>query len=96
MLSATLTSGIEQLSEVAMRHPTFIDVTVAEENREESLKSLATPENLKQTFLVVPAKLRLVCLAAFVLWKCRFSRSRKLLVFLATQVEKSTNYSNEL
>ena len=85
MLSATLTSGIEQLSEVAMKHPTFIDVTVAEENREDSLKSLATPENLKQTFLVVPAKLRLVCLAAFILWKCRFSRSRKLLVFLATQ-----------
>lgn len=85
MLSATLTSGIEQLSEVAMKHPTFIDVTVSEENREDSLKSLATPENLKQTFLVVPAKLRLACLAAFILWKCRFSRSRKLLVFLATQ-----------
>ena len=33
-------------------------------------RSLVTPENLNQTFLLVPAKLRLVALGAFVLWKC--------------------------
>jgi ATP-dependent RNA helicase DDX31/DBP7 len=86
LLSATLTTGIEQLSEVAMRHPKFIDVAVAEDSAEaDSLKSMATPENLKQTFIVVPAKLRLVCLAAFILWKCQFSKARKVLIFMSTQ-----------
>jgi ATP-dependent RNA helicase DDX31/DBP7 len=51
LLSATLTSGIEQLSAVSMKHPVFVDAAVGEEqetNREESLKTLTTPELLKQ------------------------------------------------
>ena len=86
LLSATLTSGIEQLSEISMKHPKFIDAAVGEENSEESLKTLTTPENLKQTFIIAPAKLRLVTLAAFILWKCRYSKSRKVLIFMSTQV----------
>ena len=47
---------------------------------------LTTPENLKQNFVIVPAKLRLVVLAAFILWKARLSKTRKkILVFMATQ-----------
>ncbi len=92
LLSATLTTGIEQLSEIAMTHPKFIDVAVKEQ--EQSLKTLATPEALKQTFLVVPAKLRLACLAAFILWKCKFSKSRKVLIFMSTQ--DMVDYHGEL
>lgn len=84
LLSATLTTGIEQLSEVSMKHPKFIDAAVNEDNTE-SLTALTTPDNLKQAFIIVPAKLRLVCLASFILWKCRFSKSRKMLIFMATQ-----------
>jgi len=84
LLSATLTQGIEQLSEVSLRHPVYVDA--AEDEGEEGKKNLVTPENLKQTFLLVPAKLRLVALGAFVLWKCAQAKnSKKMLIFLATQ-----------
>ena len=51
----------------------------------ESLTTLTTPDNLQQTFVIVPAKLRLIILAGFLLWKCRFSKPRKLLIFMNTQ-----------
>jgi len=83
LLSATLTKGIQQLSEVSLRHPTFVDA--ASDDPANDIKDLVTPENLKQTFLLVPAKLRLVALGAFVLWKCQQSKNKKMLVFLPTQ-----------
>ena len=83
LLSATLTTGIEQLSEVSMRHPMFIDVAEDEEEAGPQQGSavdkehrLTTPESLKQTFCLVPAKLKLVTLAAFIVWKCRLSRRK--------------------
>jgi len=82
LLSATLTQGIEQLSEVSLRHPVYVDA--AGDGEESSIKSLVCPENLTQTFLLVPAKLRLVALGAFVLWKSQ-SKGKKMLIFLATQ-----------
>ncbi|XP_023346785.1 ATP-dependent RNA helicase dbp7 isoform X2 [Eurytemora carolleeae] len=63
LLSATLTQGIEQLSEVSLRHPVFIDA--AGDGGEDDKKNLVTPANLKQAFLLVPAKLRLVALGRF-------------------------------
>ena len=33
--------------------------------------SVAMPENLQHHYMVVPQKLRLVTLAAFLLWKCK-------------------------
>jgi len=83
LLSATLTTGIQQLSEVSLRHPTFVDA--ASDDPTKDIKDLVTPVNLKQTFLLVPAKLRLVALGAFVLWKCQQSKNKKMLVFLPTQ-----------
>lgn len=88
LLSATLTSGIEQLSQVALRHPTFVDAADGEDGKRETttMKTIVTPQQLKQAFTIVPAKLRLVTLAAFILWKCCLSKSaRKMLIFLATQ-----------
>merc|ERR1719483_363584 len=83
LLSATLTKEIQQLSEVSLRHPTLVDA--ASDDPTKDIKDLVTPENLKQTFLLVPAKLRLVALGAFVLWKCGQSKDKKMLVFLPTQ-----------
>jgi len=86
LLSATLTTGIQQLSEVSLRHPTFVDAAdTPGDVTEESIRSLVIPENLTQTFLLVPAKLRLVALGAFMFWKCQQGRGKKMLVFLATQ-----------
>ena len=86
LLSATLTTGIQQLSEVSLRHPVFIDAAaVTTEEGAPDVKDIVTPENLNQTFLLVPAKLRLVALGAFVLWKCQQSKNKKMLVFFPTQ-----------
>ena len=63
----------------------FVDAAVNDGQSEDSLKTLTTPTNLKQNFVIVPAKLRLVILASFVLWKCRFGPAKKLLIFFATQ-----------
>ena len=63
----------------------FVDAAVNDGHSEESLKTLTTPTNLKQNFVIVPAKLRLVILASFVLWKCQFGPAKKLLIFFATQ-----------
>ena len=85
LLSATLTTGIQQLSEVSLRHPVFIDAAVSTDDTAADVKDLVTPENLNQTFLLVPAKLRLVALGAFVLWKCQQSKNKKMLIFFPTQ-----------
>ena len=83
LLSATLTTGIQQLSEISLRHPVFIDAAATDEINKD--KDLVTPENLNQTFLLVPAKLRLVALGGFVLWKCQQSKHKKMLIFFPTQ-----------
>ena len=90
LLSATLTQGIEEMSSISLKHPKFIDAATVESKDDESeklesLKVLTTPDNLQQTFAIIPAKLRLVVLASFILWKSCFSKPRKLLVFMATQ-----------
>jgi len=88
LLSATLTTGIQQLSEISLRHPVFVDAASScsdKSDESEDIKSLVTPENLNQTFLLVPAKLRLVALGAFVLWKCQQSKNKKMLIFFPTQ-----------
>merc|ERR1712112_427007 len=84
LLSATLTTGIQQLSEISLRHPVFVDAassTSDKSDESEDIKSLVTPENLNQNFLLVPAKLRLVALGAFVLWKCQQSKNKEMLIF---------------
>ena len=78
------------MSSISLKHPKFIDAATEEpsktetDDKIESLKVLTTPDNLQQTFAIVPAKLRLVVLASFILWKSRFSKPRKLLVFMSS------------
>ncbi|XP_042372299.1 probable ATP-dependent RNA helicase DDX31, partial [Plectropomus leopardus] len=47
-------------------------------------ESFAVPEALQQFVVVVPSKIRLVCLAAFILGKCKFSQNNKLIVFVSS------------
>uniref|UniRef100_H3CKK3 ATP-dependent RNA helicase n=1 Tax=Tetraodon nigroviridis TaxID=99883 RepID=H3CKK3_TETNG len=44
----------------------------------------AVPEALQQFVVVVPSKVRLVCLAAFILGKCKFSQNNKVIVFVSS------------
>lgn len=68
-----------------MRHPVFVDAASDDTSGDDCLTTLTTPDNLRQNFIIVPAKLRLVALATFLLWKSRFGRPKKSLVFFATQ-----------
>lgn len=89
MLSATLTAGVEKLAGMSLENPDMVDISSENEHYLDSdrLKGeqLTTPKNLSHYYLLVPAKLRLVTLAAFILAKCRFGDERKMLVFMATQ-----------
>ncbi|XP_054853897.1 probable ATP-dependent RNA helicase DDX31 [Eublepharis macularius] len=51
--------------------------------------TFAVPEKLQQNITVVPSKLRLVTLAAFILGKCKFEKCNKMMIFFSSceQVE---------
>ena len=70
MLSATLGQGVEKLAGLALNDPVHIHLSVdASVNQDQ----LVTPTNLKQWYVIVPPKLRLVTLSAFILCKCTVS-----------------------
>ena len=54
---------------LSLADPTFIDAS--DTCRPDG--ELVTPGQLRQFVAVVPAKLRMVALASFILWKCRVS-----------------------
>ncbi|XP_051532078.1 probable ATP-dependent RNA helicase DDX31 [Myxocyprinus asiaticus] len=93
LLSATLTEGLSHLASISMKDPVTIHVS---EGREETAEvcpqaapqalsdSYAVPERLQQHMVVVPSKLRLVCLATFILAKCKFKHGQKLIVFMSS------------
>lgn len=51
--------------------PEIIDVSQEGQDGKLMCEALATPENLSHNYILVPAKLRLVTLAAFILSKCK-------------------------
>ena len=57
---------------MSLLEPKVVDVS-CEDASEDQLTSdtLATPANLSHHYMLVPAKLRLVTLAAFILSKCK-------------------------
>ncbi|XP_051959877.1 probable ATP-dependent RNA helicase DDX31 [Xyrauchen texanus] len=93
LLSATLTEGLSRLASISMNDPVTIHVS---EGREETAEvcpqavpqalsdSYAVPERLQQHMVVVPSKLRLVCLATFILAKCKIEHGQKLIVFMSS------------
>lgn len=81
LLSATLTSAVERLAGLTLRSPVYVDAVC-----DESLASdLVIPQSMLQFCILTPAKLRLVTLSAFIIWKCQMSDQRKMLIFCATQ-----------
>ncbi|CAL8072098.1 unnamed protein product [Calicophoron daubneyi] len=98
LLSATLTPGVENLAGLALEDPVRCVVREpknirgngledgSDEQQEFNSDLFSMPAGLKHFLLVVPWKLRLVSLAAFLLLKCRYHKhGGKLIVFMATQ-----------
>ncbi|XP_069330877.1 ATP-dependent DNA helicase DDX31 [Eulemur rufifrons] len=100
LLSATLTEGVTRLADISLHSPVTISVLdeshgqfnpkgkVAQEvsrpRTGDELDSFAIPERLDQHVTLVPSKLRLVCLAAFILQKCKFEKDQKMIVFFSS------------
>ncbi|XP_022078405.2 probable ATP-dependent RNA helicase DDX31 isoform X1 [Acanthochromis polyacanthus] len=90
LLSATLTLGVTRLADVCLNDPISIhvsgpassDLPAVTPDTSQS-ESFAVPEALRQFVVLVPSKVRLVCLAAFILDKCKFSQN-KLIVFVSS------------
>ncbi|XP_056113316.1 probable ATP-dependent RNA helicase DDX31 [Rhinichthys klamathensis goyatoka] len=93
LLSATLTEGLSRLASISMKEPVSIHVSEGSGETVEACPqaapqalsdSYAVPERLQQHVVVVPSKLHLVCLAAFILTKCKFEQRQKLIVFISS------------
>ncbi|NXS08918.1 DDX31 helicase, partial [Neodrepanis coruscans] len=105
LLSATLTEGVTRLADISLNDPIRISIAdeiqkvlkPASQKGGEDSRSLncmeqenfAVPEKLKQYVVIVPSKLRLVTLAAFILEKCKFEKHHKMIIFFSSceQVE---------
>ncbi|KAJ8285670.1 hypothetical protein GJAV_G00029600 [Gymnothorax javanicus] len=99
LLSATITEGVSRLADISLKEPVTIQVSehsaaaglspdyieaTPDSTASGLTDSFTVPENLQQHAVVVPSKLRLVCLAAFILGKCKFESGHKLIVFLSS------------
>ncbi|KAL4825894.1 hypothetical protein H8958_013541 [Nasalis larvatus] len=100
LLSATLTEGVTRLADISLHDPVSISVLDKSHDQLNSkdkvirevcpppagdeLDSFAIPESLEQHVTVVPSKLRLVCLAAFILQKCKFEKDQKMVIFFSS------------
>ncbi|KAL1786717.1 putative ATP-dependent RNA helicase DDX31 isoform X1, partial [Sigmodon hispidus] len=91
LLSATLTEGVTRLADISLHNPVSISVLDKiwdqpnpKEVSSSQLDSFAIPESLDQHVVLVPSKLRLVCLAAFILQKCKFEKDQKMIVFFSS------------
>ncbi|XP_064830125.1 probable ATP-dependent RNA helicase DDX31 isoform X1 [Oncorhynchus masou masou] len=94
LLSATLTDGLSRLAAISMKEPVSIQVGENSEGINNLIPDpttvqgksdrFAVPERLQQHMVVVPSKLRLVCLAAFILSKCKFEKGHKIIVFVSS------------
>ncbi|XP_068269756.1 ATP-dependent DNA helicase DDX31 isoform X2 [Nyctibius grandis] len=105
LLSATLTEGVTRLADISLNDPISISIAdeiqkalkpASQVDRQASSSSncteqenFAIPEKLKQYVVMVPSKLRLVTLAAFILEKCKFEKHHKMIIFFSSceQVE---------
>ncbi|TRY93150.1 hypothetical protein DNTS_012845 [Danionella cerebrum] len=93
LLSATITEGLSRLASISMKDPVTVHVSEGSEKMVEASPqavpralsdSYAVPEKLQQHVVLVPSKLHLVCLAAFILGKCKFQQQQKLIVFISS------------
>ncbi|BET00308.1 ATP-dependent RNA helicase [Nesidiocoris tenuis] len=79
LLSATLTRGVERLAALALKNAVHVDAA-----SEGSINDVfVIPQSLEQKYVVVPAKLRLVALASYIINVTQ--NKSKILIFMATQ-----------
>ncbi|KAH8780201.1 P-loop containing nucleoside triphosphate hydrolase protein [Diaporthe sp. PMI_573] len=87
LCSATMKANVNRLGEISLQDAVLITASNSKDDAEEDAKAetvFAAPAQLKQTYLVVPAKLRLVTLMAFL--KDAFARKgsvMKAIVFIS-------------
>ena len=90
ILSATLTSDIEILSKLSMNNPITVDETMIDEADHKPVakklkidQQFTLPESLDQSYVFVPAKLRLVSLFTFLASKSFVGKEKsKAIVFM--------------
>lgn len=83
LVSATINSNVEKLAELTLSDAVFVDADQLSSEETNDDKTFATPHQLVQHFLVVPAKLRLVALTSFLRKEMR-SDSSKIVIFFST------------
>ncbi|XP_019741160.1 probable ATP-dependent RNA helicase DDX31 isoform X2 [Hippocampus comes] len=85
LLSATLTHGVTRLADICLKDPVSIQVCEpASPNTSapvDQSESFALPTGLHHFVVVVPSKVRLVCLATFLLHACQ---AKKVMVFVSS------------
>ncbi|XP_046307253.1 probable ATP-dependent RNA helicase DDX31 isoform X2 [Marmota monax] len=100
LLSATLSEGVARLADISLHNPVSISVLdkshdqsnpkdqvtqeVTPPQAADQLGGFAIPESLDQHVALVPSKLRLVCLAAFLLQKGKLEQDQKVIVFFSS------------
>ncbi|KAF3820980.1 hypothetical protein GH733_011133 [Mirounga leonina] len=100
LLSATLTEGVTRLADISLLNPLRISVLDGHRGKSDPKgravpeasplpaggepDSFAIPESLDQHVTLVPSKLRLVSLAAFILQQCKFEKDQKMIVFFSS------------
>ncbi|KAI7858398.1 P-loop containing nucleoside triphosphate hydrolase protein [Circinella umbellata] len=91
LCSATLRDDVKHLAGVALDRPVFVSGNAIKEgidDVEDHVEKYSTPNQLKQTYIITPAKLRLVTLTAMIrscFWDAqrRKPKSSKVIVFLS-------------
>lgn len=76
LLSATLTAAVEKLAGLTMTDPVFVDAAQDNLNQvggnlSETNEDLVVPQSVIQSYIVTPAKLRMVTLSAYIAGKCQ-------------------------
>lgn len=89
LLSATLTRSVKELAGMTLQNPEYVDTSdVAIERRFDTVEDLeeriTIPATVRQSFLVIPPKLRLVSLSGLIAYELN-RNTNKALVFMATQ-----------
>ncbi|KAJ3255384.1 ATP-dependent RNA helicase dbp7 [Boothiomyces macroporosus] len=87
LCSATIEGGVQKLAEESLRDPVFIKAESKQENTEsgENDSSISIPKQLKQLYVLSPAKLRLVNMIGLIRKITNSGKlPRKIIIFLAT------------
>ena len=105
LVSATLHSGVQNLASISLTNPTFVDASKESVHLNADLdlptkkdnvhaSKLVIPDSLRQHFVIVPGKLRLMALTAFILQTALIEGTGKMIVFLSSR--KSVEFHHQV